>query len=103
MLENCRARGVAVPEARSRGQRVTIDLQYSRSSSAFWEITSFGYRQYVPCLRWKQGEYKAVSLVSNGARDLITPLIEIPEKGFDFETWADKKTIDEHLKPVASG
>src|SRR6266498_4658070 len=62
---------------------------------------SFGHRHYVPCLRWKQGEYKAMSLLSNGARDLITPLIEIPEKGFDFETWTDKKSIDEHLAPVA--
>src|SRR5260221_6243831 len=62
---------------------------------------SFGHRHYVPCLRWKQGEYKAVSLLSNSAGDLITPLIEVSEKGFDFETWTDKKSLDEHLAPVA--
>jgi len=63
--------------------------------------TSFDHRHYVPCLRWKQGEYKAVSLLSAPARDLITPLIEVPEKGYDFETQSDKKTIDEHLAPFA--
>jgi hypothetical protein len=62
---------------------------------------SFGHCHYVPSLRWKQGEYKAVSLLSTGARELITPLIEVPEKGFDFETWTFKKTIDQHLAPVA--
>lgn len=57
----------------------------------------FDHRHYVPCLRWKQGEYKAVSLLSSAATDFITPLIEVPEKGYDFETKADKKTIEEHL------
>jgi hypothetical protein len=28
-------------------------------------------------------------------------LIEVPEKGYDFETQTDKKTIDEHLAPFA--
>ena len=31
----------------------------------------------------------------------MTPLIEVPEKGYDFETRTDKKTIDEHLAPFA--
>jgi hypothetical protein len=57
----------------------------------------FNHRHYVPCLRWKQGEYKAMSLLSSAASDLITPLIEVPEKGYDFETKADKKTIEAHL------
>lgn len=57
----------------------------------------FNHRHYVPCLRWKQGEYKAMSLLSSAASDLITPLIEVPEKGYDFETKTDKKTIEAHL------
>jgi hypothetical protein len=57
----------------------------------------FDHRHYVPCLRWKQGEYKAVSLLSSAASNLITPLIEVPEKGYDFETKSDKKTIAAHL------
>jgi hypothetical protein len=62
---------------------------------------SFSHCHYVPCLRWKQGEYKAVSLLSTFAQELITPLIEVAEKGYDFETGTDKKSIDEHLAPIA--
>ncbi len=62
---------------------------------------SFGPQHYVPCLRWKLGEYKAVSLLSNVVRELMTPLIEVSEKSYDFETRTDKKTIDEHLAPFA--
>lgn len=61
----------------------------------------FTYRHYVPCLRWKMGEYKAMSLLSPAASDFITPLIEVPEKGYDFESKSDKKTIEEHLAPFA--
>src|SRR5260370_12915771 len=62
---------------------------------------SFPVLHYVPCLRWKQGEYKAISLLSNAARELITPLIEVPEKGYDFETKTDKKSLNDHLAPFA--
>jgi len=62
---------------------------------------SFRHRHYVPCLRWKLGEYQAVLHLSSDAKEQITPLIEVPEIGFDFETRADKKTIDEHLAPIA--
>ena len=56
--------------------------------------------RYVPCLRWKRGEYQAVSLLSSQARATIAPLIEIPEIGFDFETRQENKTIDEHLAKI---
>jgi len=59
----------------------------------------FTHRHYVPCIRWKQGEYKAMSLLSSSASDLTTPLIEVPEKGYDFESKSDKKTIEAHLAP----
>ena len=62
---------------------------------------SFGHQHYVPCLRWKQGEYKAVSVLSEGVREMITPLIEVAEKGYDFETGEYKKSIDDHLAPIA--
>jgi hypothetical protein len=62
---------------------------------------NFGPQHYVPCLRWKQGEYQAVRSLSEATKDFITPLIEVPEKGFDFETQSDKKSIDEHLAPFA--
>ena len=57
--------------------------------------------RYVPCLRWKKGEYRAVSFLSQKAKAAILPLIEIAEMGFDFETRENSKTIDEHLSKIA--
>ena len=61
----------------------------------------FDHNHYVPCLRWKQGEYQAVLDLRTTARNFITPLIEVPEMGFDFETRSESKTIDKHLEPFA--
>jgi len=47
------------------------------------------------------GEYQAVLELSTAARDAITPLIEVPEIGFDFEKQKELKPIDAHLKPFA--
>ena len=62
---------------------------------------SFDSRQYVPCLRWKQGEYQALFWLSSNARESIVPLIEIPEIGYDFERRTNSKSIDEHLSKFA--
>jgi len=61
----------------------------------------FDRKHYVPCLQWKQGEYQAVFGLSKTARSFMTPLIEVPEIGFDFETRSETKNIDEHLTPFA--
>lgn len=61
----------------------------------------FDNKQYIPCLRWKQGEYQAVLELSDTAKKTLTPLIEIPERGWDFEEKKFKKTIDGHLAPFA--
>jgi len=60
---------------------------------------NFDHHHYVPCLRWKQGEYQAVSRLP--IKSLFTPLIEIPGIGYDFENKTKVKTIDEHLAPFA--
>lgn len=57
----------------------------------------FDNRHYVPCLRWKQGEYQAVSRLSDSAKDAMTPLIEVPEIGFDFEAQEQSRSVDAHL------
>jgi hypothetical protein len=57
--------------------------------------------QYVPCLRWKQGEYLALSRLTPATKQFLKPLIEIPEIGYDFETHSESKTIDEHLAKLA--
>ncbi len=61
----------------------------------------FNQRHYVPCLRWKMGEYQALFNLSDETKDMITPLIEVPEIGFDFETRKPAKSIDDHLSAFA--
>jgi hypothetical protein len=58
---------------------------------------NFDHSHYVPCLRWKMGEYQAVWRLSARTKEMFTPLIEIPEIGWDFEEGRDIKTVDEHL------
>ena len=58
----------------------------------------FDHRHYVPCIRWKQGEYQALLRLKLEAKDSTTPLFEIPEIGWDFESQEEAKTIDEHLE-----
>lgn len=57
--------------------------------------------KYVPCLRWKQGEYQAVMRLTPEMRSQLLPLIEVPEIGWDFEKQALAHTLDEHLEPFA--
>lgn len=56
---------------------------------------------YTPCLRWKQGEYQAIKRSTKHVIEQITPLIEVPEFGYDFEKKAQSKSIDDHLGPFA--
>ncbi len=62
---------------------------------------SVGLEQYVPCLRWKQGEYQALLRLTTDIKNVLVPLIEVSEIGFDFETRIENKTVDEHLSPFA--
>jgi len=39
--------------------------------------------------------------LSAGTKDKITPLIEVPEMGWDFENKVEAKTLDKHLAPFA--
>jgi hypothetical protein len=57
----------------------------------------FDHRHYVPRLLWKQGEYQALVHLHLHSKTDVTPLIDIPEIGYDFETGEDAKTVDEHL------
>jgi len=62
---------------------------------------NFDHRHYVPCLRWKQGEYQAVLRLPDTIKNAFTPLMEIPELGWDFKEEKEKKTIDELLTDFA--
>lgn len=57
---------------------------------------------YLPCLRWKQGEYLAVENLSPRAKESIIPIIEVPELAFDFELHQIPKTLDKHLNAFTS-
>jgi len=58
-------------------------------------------KTYMPCLRWKQGEYQAVMRSTEEVLERLVPLIEVPEIGYDFEKRTSAKSIDEHLVPFA--
>ena len=62
---------------------------------------NFDHHHYVPCLRWKLGEYQAVWRLPTDIKRVFTPLIEIPELGWDFEEKKEKKTIDQLLTDFA--
>lgn len=61
----------------------------------------FDHQHYVPCLRWKLGEYQALMRLTARTKGRITPLIEVPEIGWDFERKVEAKTLDQHLAPFA--
>jgi hypothetical protein len=58
-------------------------------------------QRYLPCLRWKRGEYQALSSLTPSIKDMLLPLIDVAEIGYDFEERSDKHSIDDHLKPFA--
>lgn len=58
----------------------------------------FDQHYYIPCLRWKTGEYQAIKQLSDTTKKMLIPLIEIPQMGWDFEENREKKTIDDHLE-----
>jgi len=57
--------------------------------------------RYVPCIRWKQGEYQALLKLPPDVREGMMPLIEVAEEGYDFETRTAPKSIDQHLHAFA--
>lgn len=62
----------------------------------------FEHTYYVPILKWKMGEYKALSTLDKDIKDKIVPLIEVIPIPIDFETEEQLKTVDEHLKGFAN-
>ena len=60
------------------------------------------HTDYVPILKWRQGEYQALWRLADATKDRTVPLIEITPPDFDFETWTPAKSIDEHLTPFAT-
>jgi hypothetical protein len=53
---------------------------------------------YVPSLRWRMGEYQALSRLSEDAKARIVPFIVVPEIEYDFEKLVMKHTLQEHVE-----
>jgi Beta protein len=56
---------------------------------------------YVPVLKWRQGEYQALMRLDEARRQRVIPLIEVTPPEWDFEEGRDKKTIEQQLEPFA--
>lgn len=55
---------------------------------------------YVPILKWKRGEQKAIEHLDSSIKDKLLPLIEIPPIDFDWNNGVPKKTIDQHIATI---
>jgi hypothetical protein len=56
---------------------------------------------YVPVLKWRQGEYQALLRLDDGHRQRVVPLIEVTPPEYDFEEGRLKKTLEKQLEPFA--
>jgi hypothetical protein len=57
----------------------------------------FNHKHYVPILKGKAGELKALGTLSSPDKKRLTPLFEVTEPDWDYDADTPKKTIDEHL------
>ena len=59
----------------------------------------FDHRHYVPVLRWKRGEWRALKRVGEADRDLITPLLEFTPT--DLGANGVDERLEEHAATMA--
>lgn len=60
-------------------------------------ITGTTFKRYVPIMKGKLGEFKALGELDDHIKDAIEPLIEVPPIPWDFEEDEPDKTIEQHL------
>ncbi|GLV28000.1 hypothetical protein TomTYG75_05240 [Sphingobium sp. TomTYG75] len=63
---------------------------------------SISSNDYMPVLKWRQGEYQGLMRLHDPVKDRTVPLIEVTPPDFDFELQKPTKTIDEHIGTFAS-
>jgi len=61
----------------------------------------FDYKHYVPVLKGKEGEFKALEHLTPNARHNLTPFIDIPRRHLDLKTNQPKDSIDVYLEKKA--
>ncbi|MFB5761329.1 beta family protein [Paenibacillus medicaginis] len=52
---------------------------------------AFNRRHYVPIVKWKQGEQRALETLAATSKERLTPLIEIAPIDWDFENEVQRK------------
>ena len=57
---------------------------------------------YVPFLKWRQSEFQALFKLEDEVKDFIIPYIILPRIEYDFAERKQKKTIEEHIEPMAA-
>lgn len=55
---------------------------------------------YVPVLKGKEGEFAALEALPPDVRELVLPLIEIPDVPYDYASESYSKTLDEHISGI---
>ncbi len=60
----------------------------------------FGYKHYVPVLKGKEGEFRALAHLPPNAKDRLTPFIDIPRRELDRKTNQPKESIDVYLEKI---
>lgn len=57
-------------------------------------------RMYVPALKWRQGEYRALQVLAPSVKASLMPLIDVPPISWDYVQERPQKDIEEHLRPI---
>ena len=63
----------------------------------------FGTKHYVPILKWKLGEQRAIGDLDPGVKRCITPLIEVVQRDLDLETGEPTKALKKHIEDKVKG
>lgn len=60
----------------------------------------FSTKHYVPIIKAKEGEFKALQETFEPTKDGLTPLFEVVGIAWDYEEGSESKTIDDHLSKI---
>jgi len=64
-------------------------------------MVNFGHQHYVPVLRSKEGEYRAVADLEAASYPNLTPLAEAIPQRWNWDTNEPQKGLEDHLSDIA--
>lgn len=56
--------------------------------------------RYMPILKAKDAEYRALKALPPATADHVAPLLEVPSIPWDYEADEPAKSIDQHVQPI---